>query len=207
MPQAKSGIRPLGYSDKDAFCKVMTLAFQDDPLFVRTFPEAKTRAQQLRNLHTFIFDKGKLFEEQIMGYFSDHQLKGVYVLQTPHPVSLWQNLRLALRSSRLPLQLPWSSLKFLNDYMRLITALRPDSPHYYLNMIAVHPLAQGQGIAKVMLEHILHIVDTDPKAPCIQLDTSNPDNPAFYQHFGFQLKTVRNLQGVCLYLLLRKSVV
>lgn len=68
---------------------------------------------------------------------------------------------------------------------------RPDSDHYYLAMLAVHPNAQGMGIANRLLYPVLNFC----KNECIpvHLETGNPRNVEIYKKKGFVLNdTVEN---------------
>jgi ribosomal protein S18 acetylase RimI-like enzyme len=72
-------------------------------------------------------------------------------------------------------------------YERLCKRMEPEQPHYYLGMIGVLPEHQGQGYARRMLDHIHKMVDTDPKARGIALNTENPNNVPIYRYFGYEV--------------------
>lgn len=199
-------IRPISRLEKEAFCKVMVAAFQNDPLFQKAFADTTTRATNMSKFLTFMFAKAFICKERLIGYYSSNQLAAAYSLQTPARVTFWQNLRLIRRIGTLAFRIPLSSLRFLNDYMRLTSSVRPREPHCYLSMIGVHPDAQGQGIGKQLLLNILQEVDTNTHSFGIGLDTENPDNIALYERFGFRLVDTKCLEGMNIYCMFRTKM-
>lgn len=153
-----------------------------------------------------MFEKGFIGNEKFIGYYSSNQLVAAYILQTPARVTFWQNLRLIKSISALAFRIPLSSLRFLNDYMRLTSSARPREPHHYLSMIGVHPDAQGQGIGKKLFLNILYEVDTNAHSTGIGLDTENPDNIALYERFGFRLVDTKCLEGMNIYCMFRTKM-
>jgi len=75
----------------------------------------------------------------------------------------------------------------LKAYEDKCEEMEPDSPHYYLGMIGVLPEHQGKGYARLMLDHVHQIVDDDPEAMGIALNTENPNNVPIYRRFAYEV--------------------
>ncbi|MGE9297092.1 MAG: GNAT family N-acetyltransferase [Puniceicoccales bacterium] len=79
---------------------------------------------------------------------------------------------------------PQSRQLELFKVLDLMGAFHPDEPHWYLPLIGVDPMYQGNGHGSALLEHALRQCD---KERCkAYLESSNPRNIALYQRHGFQ---------------------
>lgn len=56
-------------------------------------------------------------------------------------------------------------------------------PSWYLAYLAVAPAAEGQGLARRLLDHVLHRCDVDGVPAWLQ--TTDPANAPLYERFGF----------------------
>ena len=61
-----------------------------------------------------------------------------------------------------------------------------ETPHHHLNMIGVSPAAQGQGLARKLLDHIHGLAQADLGSAGVTLSTETRANLALYRHFGYQ---------------------
>lgn len=66
-----------------------------------------------------------------------------------------------------------------------ITSKLPDEPCWFLDMIAVHPDHQGQGMGGELIAHGLDLARADG-LPAV-LETSQHRNVGYYQRFGFDV--------------------
>lgn len=66
-------------------------------------------------------------------------------------------------------------------------AHEPESPHYYLGIIAVHPDSQGQGYARKLIDEIQRMSESEPVSTGVSLSTENPQNVSIYEHMGFEV--------------------
>ena len=60
----------------------------------------------------------------------------------------------------------------------------PKEPHWYLAVLGVDPLYQGQGVGSALLAHQLAVVDADGLRAF--LETPNPAAVPLYERFGFE---------------------
>jgi len=61
----------------------------------------------------------------------------------------------------------------------------PEEPHWYLGVIGSDPTVRGGGFGQALMRSRLDRVDAE-HAPAY-LESSNPDNVAYYQRFGFDV--------------------
>jgi ribosomal protein S18 acetylase RimI-like enzyme len=61
----------------------------------------------------------------------------------------------------------------------------PDQPHWYLDMIAVAPERQGEGIGSTLIRSGLDRAAAD--GVCAFLETSRQGNVGLYEHLGFRV--------------------
>jgi GNAT superfamily N-acetyltransferase len=64
---------------------------------------------------------------------------------------------------------------------------RPELSHYYLGVIGIDPGRQGKGGGGALLRAFCKRSDDDPDSAGTYLETANPTNVTFYEHFGFKL--------------------
>lgn len=61
----------------------------------------------------------------------------------------------------------------------------PDEPHWFLPLIAVDPMRQGQGVGSELMKHAVARCDeTETRA---YLESSNPQNVSLYERHGFKI--------------------
>jgi ribosomal protein S18 acetylase RimI-like enzyme len=75
----------------------------------------------------------------------------------------------------------------------LISSLKPDVEHWYLDTIATDPDHFGEGLGGRILDHDLAIRDAAGDA--CALDTHTSDNIAFYERRGFEVIGAGELRG------------
>jgi GNAT superfamily N-acetyltransferase len=71
----------------------------------------------------------------------------------------------------------------LTEYDRAVDAARPDTPYWYLGVLATRPERQGTGLATAVMGPVLDRADRDGVDCC--LETSTLSNKAFYGRRGF----------------------
>jgi ribosomal protein S18 acetylase RimI-like enzyme len=88
----------------------------------------------------------------------------------------------------LPRLIGYSGLRRLPRIISFFKACeekRPKTPHFYLDIIGVHPDRQGQGYASALLRHTLTRLDAQ-RQPAY-LESSNPRNNPLYRRNGFEI--------------------
>ncbi len=123
-------------------------------------------------------------------------LEGVCVWLPPGHDSFtpWPSLRAGLPQSLLRLG-PAALIRMLRSShaMHQLRSTSIPRPHWYLLVLAVHPLRQGQGIGSLLLQPVLKQADFANQA--CYLETANPANLAFYQRWGFRTSGESRVPG------------
>ena len=79
----------------------------------------------------------------------------------------------------------------------------PQDPHCHLGPIGIDPTAQGRGIGQRLMA--LYCEDLDRTAASGYLETDRPENVAFYQRFGFEVKEEIPILGTPNFLMRRPA--
>jgi len=66
-----------------------------------------------------------------------------------------------------------------------MAAYHPIEPHWYLPLIGVDPIRQGEGIGSALMRHAVGVCDRDGKPA--YLESSNPKNVPLYERHGFEV--------------------
>ena len=72
----------------------------------------------------------------------------------------------------------------LLEVMELLGSTHPHEPCWYLNLLAVRPSAQGQGIGVSLLRRVLDRADADGEPA--YLEATSEDNRRLYERHGFE---------------------
>jgi GNAT superfamily N-acetyltransferase len=81
----------------------------------------------------------------------------------------------------------------LSEYDTAVHAAQEPGEFWYLGILATHPSRQGEGLASTVIAPVLAQADADG-LPCC-LETSTPQNRAFYERRGFTEATPVALPG------------
>lgn len=81
----------------------------------------------------------------------------------------------------------------VQEYEAALKAVAPREPFWYLGVLATHPDHQGRGLATAVLAPGLAAADAE-SWDC-WLETSTPDNKAFYAGRGFTESTAVDIPG------------
>ncbi|WP_028595286.1 GNAT family N-acetyltransferase [Paenibacillus assamensis] len=197
-------ISKLNQSNKASFVSLMSSAFAQDPIFLHIFGHSECNEQARRHtahFFSFLFDKSEWLHEDVWGYFENEKLLGAYIIEKPatNTIKPMDIVKLLGRLISLACRLPIRKIQQLNKYMQVTRSMAPRTAHHYLIMIGVAPEAQGKGIGKALLHHLLHDVDSCPLSHGVALDTENKSNTALYEKFGFVLMREARLDHVPVY--------
>lgn len=179
-------VRPAGRADVPALSQVLGRAFLDDPVFCWLQPDAAKRRATLP------------------GFFSalarHHYLSGggVEVAAGSDPgvgvgaAAVWDPPGRGEPSTRAQLAMVPAVVRAFRGRLGTARALseemkaqHPEEPHWYLAMIGSDPRVRGGGFGNALLRSRLDRCDAEC-APAY-LESSNPDNNAYYLRFGFEV--------------------
>jgi ribosomal protein S18 acetylase RimI-like enzyme len=78
------------------------------------------------------------------------------------------------------------AIRLASTYLRTILKVHPKELHWYLPLLAVDPLAQGQGVGTMLMNDAIATMDADGVGG--YLETQKEENHAFYNRFGYELR-------------------
>lgn len=176
-------VRPADRADVPALARVLGRAFHDDPVFCCLQPDAGRRRAALPGFfgamarHHFLAGGGVEVadSEAGIGAAALWDPPGRWVQSPREQIAMLPGLVRAFRG-RLGVA------RALGEQMK---AHHPEEPHWYLAMIGSDPRVRGAGFGNALLRSRLDRCDAE-HAPAY-LESSNPDNIAYYLRFGFEV--------------------
>ncbi len=203
-------IRNLKPSERTAFVELMYDAFKNDPLFLHVFGDADLKKNQKSAFRflSALFYMNFYLGGRPKGLFENNELRGCLLLepvQTNKIINIFMMMKSLIRFMPVLIFLPSNAAKLLNDYSKQTKKAAPNIAHTYLTMIGVHPLAQGHGFGRLLIENAIYRTASSPTAIGIALDTEEKSNVVLYQKFGFKLTSKININGIDFYCMFKKS--
>ena len=137
----------------------------------------------LRTLITFFVMARLLKSELVLGLHSEEQIVGVALVSGPGDARPSVELD-RLRDST------WDKLGIDSrgryEHFGRACDFRVESPHLHLNMIGVLPERQGQGLSRVLLEHVHHLSSQSTVSTGVSLTTETDSNVSYYEYHGYR---------------------
>jgi ribosomal protein S18 acetylase RimI-like enzyme len=161
-------------------------AFHDDPLSVYIYPDEAERVQRL----PLMFSIPLRYTLRYGEITTTPERTGAACWLPPQHTTI--RLGRLLRVGALT---PWFKMRLAErrcldnaeTHMKSVHHRCITQPHWYLWVLGVDPVRQGQGIGGTLLRAGLARVDA-ASLPCY-LETMNPENVPLYQKFGFVLES------------------
>ncbi len=181
-------MRRLEEHEIPAAVEILAEASVNDPYWAYLIPGSTTRFHVMRkflgvNLQVE-WTRGKL-----MGI--GQPLEGIAVWNPPQypSTSLISRVKASLKYLTL---ISWTTLLLFRRMLGVLRRYRAmriryaRHPFYHLILVGVRLSSQGKGYASTLIRPILDIADQEEAGAYVE--TTNPDNVAFYEHFGFEMK-------------------
>ncbi|MBV7698887.1 GNAT family N-acetyltransferase [Streptomyces sp. TRM70350] len=164
--------------DAPLISRILTRAFDDDPMMRWFFPDDASREAGLSRYFSTIFARqyvhhGVCERTEAGAAFwvpPEAQAKAVPDAET---IQVLQNIL----GDRAPL---------FRDAVETAAQHTPQEPHWYLAVIGADPAAQGRGHGAALLRSGL--AKADAAGLPAYLESSKPSNLPFYEHFGFTVR-------------------
>lgn len=175
-------------ADLTAVTETICLAFHDDPTWSWVFPDPLRRQQQYAVFWSFMV-AGAL------------RYPWVLVTDTCEAAAVWippGGSELAEEDEKrvgplLEELVGERAGEVIEVFDRFEAAHPHDQPHFYLSLLATHPLHAGRGIGMALLAESLARIDRE-RMP-VYLVTSNPTNVHRYERHGFAVSGKFNRPG------------
>src|SRR5262245_42658594 len=152
---------------------IAVLAFTNDPVVRWKYPDP---AQFLKLFPAFVRAfGGAAFKQRTARY-----------AEPSRGVALWVPPGAELDHAAIEATLPPGREAEIGAVLEKLARHHPQESHWYLPLIAVDPLHQGNGYGAALLEETLRRCDRDHVAA--YLESTNPANIPLYQRHGFELQ-------------------
>ncbi len=96
-----------------------------------------------------------------------------------------------------PFRFGLTTLARVLGFMEHMDAMHKQSAttaHYYLLMLGVHPQAQGKGVGKILMNHLLERAEQESMP--VYLETQSERNLDLYRRFGFNVVIEDSVPGI-----------
>ena len=172
-------VRRATERDIDDACAVLADAFADSP-WTRWTVDADRHGERIEALQRLAMERLALPFGEVWVACEGQVIVGVAMWMLPD-VDVPANVSRAVD----PMQQSLEGER--HDASRIAEAaaahLRPSDPHYFLGTVGVQLDCQRRGIGAALLQPVLNRATAE--AACVYLETSTPENVAFYQGLGF----------------------
>ena len=168
-------IKTVTSSEADQAIAIVVLAFSADPVARWFYPDPH---QYLLHLPNFV----QAFAGKAIGHDSAYQVDGYQgaALWLPPDIHPDEDALVALLQRTIPEENQQDIFAFIEQMDRA----HPPEPHWYLPMIGVDPVKQGQGYGSALLKHALEQCDSGNKLA--YLEASSPKSIPLYLRHGFE---------------------
>jgi GNAT superfamily N-acetyltransferase len=184
-------IIPLETKHTEDYIQITSAAFNGYPLMDFFFANAYERSMEA--IGQYFCDRAMIDDSILLGALVEDKLQGI-IFVTPPEVNKNQDQKaIADLDEKFGRSLADEALERLDIYINLKNANKPKQPHFYVNVLGVHPRSQGMGIGSKLLEHIHILSDRHAQSSGVALDTQTEANVAYYQRLGYQVSSTENL--------------
>ena len=156
----------------------ITMAFAADPFVRWIYPDPNQYLSNIREM--LIRFGGKAFDHGTAYYVDGFFGAALWLPPGVHPdeEALGEHMQRTISESIL--EDAFSVLEQMGD-------CHPTDPHWYLPLLAVDPVHQGNGYGSTLLKDAIAKFDTDGMTA--YLESSNPRNISLYERHGFEIIT------------------
>jgi ribosomal protein S18 acetylase RimI-like enzyme len=174
--------------------QVLGRAFEDEPVSVAVYKNFSP-ARRIRALTVdftaeiaLCLRKGYPLQTAV-----DGKVIAVAVIYPPgtYPVSNLDQWKLLIQSI---IGNGFYNIKGWLQWLKEVDHTHPKAPHFYLEYLGVDPEYQGKAYGSSMLQHLVNKADEEQVG--VYLENANPRNNPFYQRFGFEVITEKEIIGI-----------
>lgn len=174
-------IRRADNEDISALAAMLARAFDKDPLW--RWITGSQAGYELRLTQAFATQLRHLaLPGGLVWRGTEYQGAALWSAPGQWRLGILQQLRLMPEFVRVT---GWRRLWEVSRAIDAVQRAHPTTPHYYLQVLGVDPLHQGQGWSRPFLEKML--VQCDQQSMPAYLETAQESNLSLYQRFGFDV--------------------
>lgn len=205
MNQTSAKVIDIRHEHLDLAVEVLALAFEHDPLIHYFFSGYEAEHLSLvKELFRYICERRLAHRWPILGRMIDTQLVGVACPTPPERESLPRSDTNAYEQ-RFRSGVGEVVINRIDKFTQVVGKYSPGQPHFYLTAMGVHPQAQATGHGRAILEAVHTLSEAHPTSIGVGLDTENPANLPFYEHFGYHIVAKTQLEDVDIWCLFRPN--
>jgi ribosomal protein S18 acetylase RimI-like enzyme len=185
------GIRRMSPNGVGAACKVLGLAFADNPNTLVVARGDRVRAQRMTESGARFAKLGRRYSHVLVAEDKGSVVGVLNAIQWPNcQLRLSEKLKIGPSMIRVTgLGLP-RAFKMMNVWARH----DPGERHWHVGPIGVHPELQGRGVGKALLAAFLDMADEQGLPAYLETDVDR--NVALYEKFGFKVIGQEDISGV-----------
>ncbi|MDJ0691641.1 MAG: GNAT family N-acetyltransferase [Xenococcaceae cyanobacterium MO_188.B32] len=151
-----------------------------------------------------VADLTPILDLLLLGAFVEGELQGVAFVTPPEVNNTGKQEAKDKLDEQLAIDMGEAVILRLEAYSQIKEANQPQQPHFYLNTLGVMPKSQGQGVGKALMAELHKLSEESPQSSGVALDTENEQNLNFYQHLGYSVSTITNLDRVKIWSMFRQ---
>ncbi|MFX1296252.1 MAG: GNAT family N-acetyltransferase [Promethearchaeota archaeon] len=165
--------------------KILSRAFQDNPLFIYLIPDDSERKVKLKYFFEYKIRYDVLYGEV---YAPSPNLEGIAGWLFSE--NAYKTLERQIRSgrtkvvSKLGMEF-YKKTKYVEEFVDMLHKRYAPFKHWYLAPLGVDPIFQGKGYAGILLKAMF--VRVEQELFPIYLETNTEKNISIYEHYGFQI--------------------
>jgi GNAT superfamily N-acetyltransferase len=196
-------IIPLETRHTEDYIQITSAAFNGYPLMDFFFGNAYQRSMEA--IGQYFCDRAMIDDSILLGALVEDKLQGIIFVTPPEVNKNKDEKAIADLDEKFGRSLADEALERLDIYINLKNANKPKQPHFYVNVLGVHPRSQGMGIGGKLLEHIHILSDQHAQSSGVALDTQTETNVAYYQRLGYQVSSTENLDRLKCWFMFQKK--
>jgi hypothetical protein len=165
--------------------KVLSRAFQNDPVLRWQIPDTNKRLAKIHNFWKLSLRIGIKYGEV---YTTSENLEGIAIWRPPKNVNISYWTFVKHGGYRIPFKFGIDAAKRMSYFQAINNSIRNiymKVPYWYLDVIAVDPRHQGRGFAHMLMNPMLNRIDGE-NLP-IWVETNLKRNVIFYERFDFNI--------------------
>ena len=186
MAEVDRKVVELGEDDVGEVVDVLCESFSDYPTMRFVLgPDSAHYEKQLRTLVHFFVMARVLRGELLLGIGADAGLNAAALVSRPDGSEAPPEL--GYLREKVWAELGTSARGRYEAFGDACSPFQVPVPHIHLNMIGVRRRAQGEGLGRLLIEHVHLLSRDDPESEGVTLTTEDSANVSLYEYLGYRV--------------------
>lgn len=187
-------IARLNARDKGNIVEVLFTAFENYPLMQFFFGDAYQNLA--RYFWGYICDVAPIIDAILLGAFIEGKLQGFAFVLPPKQAKEDFEKVIDRLKEQLTTAIGEEVVGRIDAYVNFQDKNKPLQPHFYLDLLSVHPQSQGKGVGKALLSQVHAMSEQHPQSCGVGLETQTEQNVGYYERFGYGVYAIAPLNNV-----------